>query len=347
MKIAFDQARLAAEHGIIFMPGLNASGPLDLKFMDADESGRLVALDAQPQLVSAANSGILALFTTYVDPKLIMVQVAPTKAADLYGETKYGDWVTDTAAFPVVERTGHTTAYGDYNEGGVAGYNVNWPQRQSFHFQLFTRWGERELARAAKARIDWANGVNMGAALAMRKFENQSYLFGIAGLQNFGGVNDPQLPAAIVATSSWFGATTSDVIYADMLRLITQAVEQSQGLLDAESRYKVGISPGNAMNFGKTNATFATNVYDMLKKNFPNLSIVTVPEFSTAGAGGTELVQLIPDMVEGAPVVSTAFTEKMRAHAMITLDSSWRQKKSSGTWGTIYYQPAYVAQMHF
>lgn len=340
MKIAFDQARLAEQYGIIFMPGLDAKGPLDLKFIDTE-----LSMDAQPQLVTAANAGILSLFTTYVDPKLIMVQVSPTKAAELYGETKYGDWVTDTAAFPVVERTGHTTAYGDFNEGGVSGYNVNWPQRQSFHYQLFTRWGERELARAAKARIDWANGVNMGAALAMRKFENFSYLFGVVGLQNFGGVNDPQLPPAIAATSSWFGATTPDVIYADILRLVTQVVEQSQGILDGNTPFKMGISPANAMNLDKTNS-FNVNVKDQMKKNF-NITVVTVPEFSTAAAGGTELVQLIPDSVEGGPVVSTAFTEKMRAHAMITLDSSWRQKKSSGTWGAIYYQPAYVGSMHF
>lgn len=342
MKLAYDAARLAAEFGIIFM-GKTGEKPLAPVFMDRE----LGAFDAQPALVTAANAGILSLFTTYVDPTLIEVLVAPVKAAELYDERKYGDWVTDTAAFPVVERTGHTTAYGDFNEGGVAGYNVNWPQRQSFHFQLFTRWGERELERAAKARIDWANGVNAGAALAMKKYENTSYLFGVAGLQNYGGINDPSLPAAIVATSSWFSATDPLVIYGDILRLVTQCVIQSQGILDANSSFKMGISPGNNMNLGKSNATFATNVTDMIKKNFPNLSIVTVPEFSTAGLGGTEFVQLIPTRVEGQKVVDCAFTEKMRAHAMITMDSGWRQKKSQGTWGTIYYQPAYVASMHF
>jgi hypothetical protein len=342
MKIAFDQARLAAEYGIHFMsrPG---DAPLTLQFMDRD----LGAFDAQPGLVTAANAGILSLFTTYVDPTLIQVKVSPVKAAELYGERKYGDWVTDTAAFPVVERTGQTTAYGDFNEGGVAGYNVNWPQRQSFHYQLFTRWGERELERAAKARIDWANGVNQGAALAMSKFENTSYLFGIAGLQNYGGVNDPSLPAAIAATSSWFSATDPLVIYNDILRLVQQAILQSNGILSPTSDYTLGISPGNEVNFLKSNATFATNVYDMMKKGFPNLKVVTVPEFSTASASGTEFVQLIPATVDGQKVVDSAFTEKMRAHAMITMDSGWRQKKSAGTWGTVFYYPAVVASMHF
>jgi hypothetical protein len=341
MKIAFDQARLAAEYGIIFMGPKNGGQAPVLEVMDRD----LGAYDAQAALVTAANAGILSLFTTYVDPTQIKVLVAPVKAAMLYGERKYGDWVTDTAAFPVVERTGETTAYGDFNEGGVAGYNVNWPQRQSFHFQLFTRWGERELERAAKARIDWANGVNMGAALSMKKFENTSYLFGIAGLENYGGVNDPSLPAAIAATSSWFSATDPLVIYGDILRLVQNSVELSQGILDADSKFRLGISPGNYMNFDKTNQ-YGLNVKDMIKKNF-NIEVVTVPEFSTAYTGGTEFVQLIPETVDGEKVVDCAFTEKMRAHAMITMDSGWRQKKSQGTWGTIFYQPAYVSSMHF
>lgn len=336
MKIALDQARLAAQWGIVFMA--QDGKPVNLEAMD-----RELALDAQPALVTAANSGILSLFTTYVDPKIIEILVSPMKAGELYGEKKYGDWTEDTAAFPVAERTGTTTAYGDYNEGGVSGANVNWPQRQSFHYQTFTRWGERELERNAKAKIDWANQINMASVLVLNKFQNLSYLNGVAGLQNYGGINDPSLPAAIAVTSSWFTAT-ADVIFGDVLRLVQQAILQGNGLVDTSTPFRMGISPGNESNFSKTNQ-YNVNVHDQLKKNF-NITIVTVPEFSTAGNGGTELVQLIADSVEGQKTVDSAFTEKMRAHAMITLDSSWRQKKSQGTWGTIFYQPIFVASMH-
>ena len=339
MKIAFDQADLARRYGIHFMPQPGGA-PLALQAMDRD-----LAWDAQPALVTAANAGILSLFTTYVDPKIIEVLVSPTKAAELYGERKLGDWTEDTAAFPVAERTGQTTSYGDYNEGGVSGANVNWPQRQSYHYQVFTRWGARELDRMAKAKIDWANQVTEASILAMKKFENQTYLFGVSGLQNYGGINDPALPAAIVATASWY-TTTADVIFADILRLVTQAVIQANGLIDASHPFTMGLSPQNAINLNKTNQ-YNVNVFDQVKKNFPGIQLVTVPEFSTAGAGGTELVQLIPGPVEGQRVMECAFTEKMRAHAMVTLDSSWRQKKSSGTWGCVTYYPAFVAQLHF
>jgi hypothetical protein len=50
-------------------------------------------------------------------------------------------------------------------------------------------------------------------------------------------------------------------------------------------------------------------------------------------------------MVRGQKTVQCAFTEKMRSHAVVTKSSSWEQKKSGGTWGTIFYRPVFVVQM--
>ena len=75
------------------------------------------------------------------------------KAAEIFGEVKKGDWTTETAMFMLVEPTGEVSSYGDYNNNGVSGANVNFPQRQSYHYQVFTRWGEREVARAGEPRL--------------------------------------------------------------------------------------------------------------------------------------------------------------------------------------------------
>jgi hypothetical protein len=248
--------------------------------------------------------------------------------------------------FIMAERTGEVSSYGDFSQDGMSNANVQFPQRQSYHYQTNTRWGERELARASEAKVDWANQVNMASALTLKKYQNLTYLFGVAGLQNYGGTNDPALPAPITVTGTWFGATGA-FIYADVLRLVQQIIAQGNGLLDAESTYTMGISPGNTVNFNNTDE-FNVNVYTQIKTNFPNLKIVTVPEFAInggGGAGGTEFVQLIADSVEGQRTAECAFTEKMRAHAIVTKTSSWEQKKSQGTWGTIIYQPFAIAAM--
>jgi hypothetical protein len=56
-------------------------------------------------------------------------------------------------------------------------------------------------------------------------------------------------------------------------------------------------------------------------------------------------MQLILEEVDGTKTTYSAFTEKMRAHPVIPDLSSWKQKKSAGTWGTIIRRPICIAQM--
>ncbi|WP_196712310.1 hypothetical protein [Providencia alcalifaciens] len=101
------------------------------------------------------------------------------------------------------------------------------------------------------------------------------------------------------------------------------------------------LSPKNEVNLHKTNQ-YNVNVYDQLNKNFPNLEIRSIPEFST-DAG--EVVKLIVREYEGQETLDLSFTEKMRVHAMIPELSSWKQKRSQGTFGCIIYRPMFIASM--
>ena len=170
--------QLERDAGIVFMGG-------GKKLMNEQVQAAL-AMDAQPTL-------------TYVDPKLIEVALQPMKAAEIFGEVKKGDWTTETAMFMLVEPTGEVSSYGDYNNNGVSGANVNFPQRQSYHYQVFTRWGEREVARAGEAKIDYVNRVNQASVNALNRFQNKSYLFGIRGLQNYGILHPQTVPKTVAA----------------------------------------------------------------------------------------------------------------------------------------------------
>ena len=305
------------------------------------------ACDAQPALITTSNSGIPAFLSTFIDPKLIEILVSPMKAAEVVGgEVKKGDWTTKTAMFPVVESTGEVSSYGDYSENGAAGVNTNFPQRQSYHYQVMTQWGELELETAGLARVDWANRVNIASILTLNKFQNKTYFYGVAGLQNYGLLNDPSLSAAIVPTTktaggtSWTNATALEVL-ADVQKLYKQLQTQAGGLVELDTKMTLAMSPTSEVALTKT-TEFNVNVSDILKKNFPNLTVKTAPEYSTTSG---ELVQLIVDEVDGQRTADTAFTEKLRAHPIVVGSSSFKQKKSQGTWGTIVYRPAFIAQM--
>jgi hypothetical protein len=317
-------------------------------FIDAQ-----MAMDAaQPTMITTANAGIPSFLTNYIDPKLIEVLTAPNKAVKILGgEVKKGDWITLTTTFPIVEHTGEVSTYGDWNNNGSTSANVNFPQRQSYHYQTITQWGERQLEMAGLAKIDWASRLNMASAMVLDKFQTQTYFFGVDGLQNYGLLNDPLLPTPLTPgakannTPRWLSGNnitaSANEIYADIQSLFAQLATQTKGLIDADTPMVLASSPAIGMALTTTNS-FNVNVYDLLKKNFPNIRFETAPQYSTTAG---ELIQLIATSVEGQETAVCAFTEKMRAHSIVKEMSAFKQKKSQGTWGTIIFRPVCIAQM--
>lgn len=294
-----------------------------------------IALDAD--LLTTPNAGILSLFTTYVDPRVIEVLVEPMKAAQIFGETKKGSWTDDFLQFPIAEATGETSSYDDFGENGMSGTNVNWEARDTYYYQTIIELGEREVARAGAAKLDWVARKQISAALTLNKFQNKTYFYGVDGLRNWGILNDPSLLPAITPTS--WAAKDAQGVYDDIQSLYALLISQTGGLVDRNDSMTLLLSPEAETHFTKTNQ-YNVNVTDQLKKNFPNMRIETAPEMSTPAG---ENIKLIVDSYEGVDTVEPTFTEKMRVHPMVLGLSSWRQKRSQGTVGTIIYRPIFVA----
>lgn len=322
---------LAQDAGIVYQTGFQ---PRELDNM----ARATVANDAD--LITAPNAGILALFTTYVDPRVIEIAVEPMKAAQIFGETKKGTWVDDNLQFPIAESTGEVSSYDDFGTNGMSGANVNWENRQPYHYQTIVEVGEREVERAGAAKLDWVARKQIAAALVLNKFQNKSYFYGVSGLQNYGILNDPSLSASLPG-SDWDALTAEQVFASIQGDLYGRLIGQTKGLIDRDFAGVLLLSPQNEVNLLKTNQ-YNVNVVDQLKKNFPNLRIETAPEMSTVAG---ELVYLIVEEYEGVRTIEPTFTEKMRVHPMVLGLSSWQQKRSQGTVGAIIYRPLMVASL--
>ncbi|HEX2753730.1 MAG TPA: DUF2184 domain-containing protein [Alphaproteobacteria bacterium] len=311
-----------------------------------------MALDAQPTLVTSGNSGIPAWMTQYVDPDVVRILQAPNKGADILGEKKEGDWTTQTAIFLVVENTGEVSSYGDHNTNGISDANVNFPQRQSYLYQTIVEYGDLEVARVGEARLNWVSEKQTSAALTLSKFEDYTYHNGVAGLQNYGLLNDPSLSTPLTPSTKAAGGTawvlangtinaTANEVYADIQAMFYKIVSQSNGRIEAEDDLTLALPPQSAVGLTATNS-FGLSVGDLLKKNFPKLKIKTSPRYATAGGN---LVQLIADKFDGHDTGYCAFNEKMRDHAIVRELSAWKQKKTSGTWGAVIRYPVAISQM--
>ena len=308
-----------------------------------------MALDAQPALSTGANAGIPAFMSAWVDPALIKVAFAPMRAAELLGEVRKGDWVTRTAIFPMLETTGEISSYGDWNANGQVSLNPSYPERQSYHYQVFLSWGEMELALAGQARLQWVASLREAAALKLNKFQNQTYFFGVSGLRLYGYLNDPRLPAAITPAIKAAGGTMWDTATPeerqdDVIALINQLRKQTAGLVDTETPMVLGLSPTRMGLLTRRNS-FGLSAASLLKDTYPNLRFVQAVEYGDATGSTVQTMQIMAEHVDAQKTAETAFTEKLRAHAVVTDASAWKQKLSQGTWGAIIYMPAGIATM--
>jgi hypothetical protein len=308
-----------------------------------------LAMDAQPGLATSANAGILLAAVSVIDPEVVRVIFTPMRAAKIMGgEAQKGSWIDQVAYFPMVESTGQVAGYGDYSNNGEVDANEQWNYRQPYTWQAFKRYGEQQLERWGAAGLNYASELDTAMAQTFGKFRNKSYFYGITGLVNYGLLNDPSLPNTVspitkaIASDGarWTYATTLEK-FNDVKKLYTTLVNQMGGNVEMTDSMTLVLSTTRQTELVTTN-DFGIILEDMLKKAFPNMSIEAAPELTTASG---ELMMLIKNDVDGQKVAYPAYTEAQRSHALVTGASSWSQKNSAGTWGTIIRYPIAIARM--
>ena len=351
------QAQKAAleANGFVALPSVTMYTP------DEWKTNAQLAMDAQPTLSTDPNSSIPSILTTTIDPEIIRAVFAPLQFAEILGERKAGDWLEETRMFPIVEETGEVSSYGDFNNNGRAGVNLNFPQFQSYLFQTFQIYGERELARAGWAKINYVGELGVSAADLLNRYQNLSYAFGIQELQNYGLLNNPNLSAALTpATKAWGGtswfnngapAATANEVYNDLISLVTQMVSQTNGAWDINSECTLAMSPQSqiAMTFANS---FGVFVRDLLKEGYPKMKIKIAPQYGTQSSNNPQgysaagnFIQLIADNLQRQTVAYCAYNEKLRMHKIVPELSAWKQKQTSGTWGSVIRTPAAITSM--
>ncbi len=355
MKDVNVQSILASyERDGFYFPGAKA-------FMEPEWGNNIqIAMDAQPALVTTPSSGIPAFLTAIIDPNILRIRQASNNAAMIFEEVRKGTWVTESAIFPVVERGGSVTSYGDFEAGGQTTVNANFETRQPYLFQTLCVWGELQLERAGLAQISWAAELQGAAVDVLAKFENLVYFKGIAGLQNYGIQTDPNLPPASAPAPkangglSWLSGNapnaTANEIFADIQTLVNQLISQSSGNIDTKSELILALSPSREGALTATNS-FNVNVKALLKDNYPNLRIQNAIQYGAItsqnpqGVAAGEMAQMIAPNAGGQATGWVAFSEKLRTHRVVMDVSSFKQKLTSGVYGAVIRQPFAMATM--
>lgn len=334
-----EQLDVMKQYGIIYDTGSPIRGIL------ANDSIDQLANDAA--MVTAANSGVPVEFTSYIDPMVIPILTATRGAREIFGEAKKGDWTTSYARFQTSEITGEVEAYTDYGQGGASEVNPTFPVRTQYIYQTNIRYGDREVDVASRARLQLAADKQRAAATVIDIASNKFALYGVAGLEIYGLLNDPNLPAVVSPLPNaanktlWDGKSTKE-IYDDVLYLFSKMADRGAGHIDANTELVLATSPATQVQLGRA-TDFNISARQMLETYFPKIRFVALPELATADGGASIL--LVAPTIEGLPTAQIGFSEKFRAMRLIPESSSFHQKFVGSSYGTIIYRPFAIGKM--
>ncbi len=316
----------------------------DVKGRAIAKNFNIIAQDAN--LVGQANGTMPSALLSYWDPKAIEILTQKRSARDMFREVKKGNFASSQIHFSTEELVGSTQAYSDFTNSGSASVNYNFPYRQVYRFQTVITIGDLEAEMAGEAQIS-AIANKQRAALTMLDIDaNKFYLHGVDGMQIYGILNDPSLPAAITPLSLdnrvlWQDKTSIER-YNDILALFSELVKNMGGHVDASSKLVLALSPSLNVMLGAA-SDYNISVLDMLKKYFSQLRIVVVPELNTEE--NVQTICLYPEEVLGQVTGECIAPEKFRAYPAYRRESSTIQKLASATAGAVLYRPLAFVRM--
>jgi hypothetical protein len=143
---------------------------------------------------------------------------------------------------------------------------------------------------------------------------------------------------------------TPNEIFLDIQSLIIQLINQSGANINLKSNFVLALSPSSEFAITATNS-FDVNVSDLLKKNIPNLKIVSAVQYgeqsatNPQGVVGGNFAQMICTDVRKQKTGYVAYNLKMRAGRLVPDMSSYKQKMVGGTLGAVIRQPFAIASM--
>lgn len=338
---------------------MGISAPYAKGFMAYDDVNGQVVVNAKRTAAQLAmdatltpNVGIPAALSTFLSPEVVSVLVSPNNATKLAVETKHGDFTTDFFQFPVEEIVGGVQPYSDFDHAVSTDVNYNYPSRENFRFQTSIKFGDLEVAKAAVAKISLVARKQRAAASTIAKAANRFYLFGVQGKALYGLLNDPNLnatisPITVGANSTWATKTAADagnsanLVYADINKLVNELSTKAGGYFDANAPMVLGVSNTKFQYLSMAN-TYGVTALQLIKANYPNMTVEQVPELSTPAG---DMLFLTLREVDGVSVAEAAYSEKYVLGRLVAHETSFSQKASAGTYGAVIKQPAFIATM--
>lgn len=207
---------------------------------------------------------------------------------EIVGITNVGRWEDEFISVRVAEPVGKAELYGDHTNIPLANYRQDVESRGVVRFEQGFQVGKLEDARQSMVGFQAAEEKRRAATESLDISRNDVGFYGFndgTDTNVYGLLNDPSLPAYATRTADWLTATF-DQLTTDFIRMVNALETQMGGNLNDDAQLVFVLPSGYRAIFTRYQQTGSGMTFrTWLAESYPNLRIVTTPEFVGANGG--------------------------------------------------------------
>lgn len=287
-----------------------------------------VALDAGiTQPVTTPSNGTPVQFLQEFLPGVVNTLTVVRKSDQVAPVVTAGEWHLEEVVLKVMEHTASPELYSDHGGVPLVSFNETYERRQVVRFELGVDQNPLADARSAATGTSPQNEKRAALANAFEILRNDIAFngFNTGTGKTYGILNDPNLPGYITVANGGGGDTTweskTSVEIINDLSTALRALEiQAGGNIDPTMN-AISLEIPLAFNhfLTQSDGSFTNGMTPMewLKKNYPTVSVVTVPQFAGANAGENvfylKAVSVDNSGTDGGEAMIQVVPAKMRA----------------------------------
>lgn len=309
------------------------------------------AKDALPDTVTTQSLGTPVQFLQHWMPDTIRVLTQARTADELLGREIAGSWEDEEVVQKVLERVGQAQPYGDYANTHNADWNPSYERRTIVRFEDGLTVNRLEEARASRIRINSAEEKRSSVAESLAIAMNEIAFLGYNNGSNrtYGILNDPNLPNYVtVATgasnnTTWASKTFDEIIGDFKVGMSALRVRSGSNFNPNKDAVTVGIASSCYDYLQAINSLGTTSVFEWLKKTYPNIRLVAVPEFDGANSN-SNVMYFIANTLGGKKVAGQYIQDVIRLLGVEQHAKGFSEAYSNATAGVLVGQPLGVVR---
>src|SRR5574344_386 len=223
---------------------------------------------------------------------------------EIVGITTIGDWRDEAIKLRVIETAGQAALYGDNADIPLADIRTSIEKRGIIAFEQGFRTGQMEEYRLGQSGYQAAEEKRRAASESLDIARNSIGFRGFmsAGTSVYGLLNDPNLSAyqsysdVGAGGTAWNAGVTFAKLVTDFGRMIDRIESQMGGHLQDNTQLCFVVPTGYRNVLQTREANTGVSFKAWLAETYPNIRIVTSPEFVGAN-GGADVAYLIAESV--------------------------------------------------